>query len=101
MFHIEINMISKKRKEKITRHGYECTSVSHTTPELAQIFLEFGRDYMNDVLSEKREKFLQSILDLQGQPDRWLLLFKMGDEYIGFTHMTPRLARPMPSLLGS
>jgi hypothetical protein len=49
--------------------------VTRDTPELASIFLKYGRDYITDLTAEKKERFLQSILDLQGQPDRWLFLF--------------------------
>ena len=61
--------------------------VTRDTPELASIFLRYGRDYMSNLTVEKKERFLQSILDLQDQPMRWLFLFKWKEEFVGFVHM--------------
>ncbi len=66
---------------------YDIVKVTRATPGLASIFLEHGRDYITDMTAEKKERFLQSILDLQGRSGRWLLLFKWGEEFVGFTHM--------------
>ncbi len=57
----------------------------------AQVFLELARPYMAETRTEAdegidEEKFLQSILRRQGEPDRWLALFMLGDEAAGFAH---------------
>ena len=56
-------------------------------PTLDEVFMEMGHDYMSNQPPEKRERFLRSVLDLQGQPDRWLYFLKLRGEYIGFTHL--------------
>jgi hypothetical protein len=53
-------------------------------------FLTIGRDYLGEVMTDRspdeRDRFLQSMLDRQGGPDRWLILLRREGEYIGFTH---------------
>lgn len=44
-------------------------------------------DYFSDMPPGERDRFIQSILDHQGEPNRWLLLLKHSEEYIGFVHM--------------
>ena len=61
--------------------------VTNDNPDVASIFLNLGRDYLSQLPHDKREMFLKSILDHQGEPDRWLLLLRVEDEYIGFVHM--------------
>jgi N-acetylglutamate synthase-like GNAT family acetyltransferase len=50
-------------------------------------FLNLGRDYLKELPIEEREKFLQSILARQGEPNRWLLLLKYENKYAGFAHI--------------
>jgi len=38
--------------------------VTRDTPELASVFLRYGRDYVTGLTAAERERFLQSILDL-------------------------------------
>lgn len=61
--------------------------VSRENPELTLRFLELGRDYLSNLPEENRERFLQSILDLQGESERWLLLLEVEGDHIGFVHM--------------
>ena len=65
----------------------EVVKVTRRDADLAAVFLEHGRDYMHDIPADRREKFLQNMLDRQEEPDRWLLLFKEKDDYIGFSHL--------------
>lgn len=65
----------------------EFTRVTKDASDVIPIFFTLGRDYIQNVTLEKREQFLQSMIDRQGEPDRWLLLLKVGGEYIGFVHM--------------
>jgi GNAT superfamily N-acetyltransferase len=65
----------------------ELISVTNDTPDTLSAFLNLGRDYLSDLPLDERERFLQSILTRQGKPDRWLLLLRYGNEYIGFVHM--------------
>lgn len=69
-------------KEKV-----ELVSVSKDDPKTASAFLNLGSDYLSGLPFDERESFLQSILARQGKPDRWLLLFRYGNEYLGFVHM--------------
>jgi len=54
--------------------------------QLADVFMELGRDYMSEEPEEQRDRFLRSVLDLQGGPDRWLYFLKVNDEVVGFIH---------------
>ena len=65
----------------------ELESVTNDNQEAVSIFFTLGRHYLSDLPFDEREKFLQSILARQGEPDRWLLLPKYGNEYLGFVHM--------------
>lgn len=65
----------------------ELISVTNDNPDALSAFLNLGRDYLSDLPFDERERFLQSILARQGEPDRWLLLLKYGNEYVGFVHM--------------
>lgn len=65
----------------------EFHKVTRNTPSLVEVFMELGKDYMHQTAEDEREKFLQSMIDLQGQPSRWLLLYKNDDEYVGFAHI--------------
>lgn len=65
----------------------EVISVTKNNPNTVSAFLSLGRDYLKDLPHEKRERFLQSILARQGEPDRWLLLLKYENEYAGFAHV--------------
>jgi GNAT superfamily N-acetyltransferase len=51
------------------------------------MFLRLGRDYLKDMPHEEQESFLQSILARQGEPNRWLLLLKHQNVYVGFAHV--------------
>jgi GNAT superfamily N-acetyltransferase len=64
---------------------------------LAPVFLEMGRDYFSElgIPEERRSPFLGSMLDMQGEPDRWLFLLRHGEDYHGFVHMKiDRVNRP-------
>jgi len=65
----------------------ELIPVTNDAPDSVSIFLDMGRDYLSDLSSNERDRFLQSILNRQGEPDRWLLLLKHENEYVGFVHM--------------
>ena len=65
----------------------ELVPVTRDDPDVISVFLNLCRDYLSDLPRDERERFLQSILARQGEPDRWLLLLRSGDEYIGFVHM--------------
>lgn len=62
-------------------------SVTKDNPDTVSAFLNLGRDYLSGLPPDERERFLQSILARQGEPDRWLLLLRYLDEYIGLVHM--------------
>ena len=68
--------------------------VTDERPETTAIFLSLSKDYFSDLSPDEREKFVQSILARQGEPNRWLLLLRYGDEYIGFVHMKVGGERP-------
>jgi len=65
----------------------ELVSVAKEDANKISTFLRLGRDYLKDLAFEERESFLQSILARQGEPDRWLLLLKHQNEYVGFAHV--------------
>ena len=56
--------------------------------------LSISKNYFSDIPIDKREKFIQSIIDRQGEHNRWLLLLKYKNEYIGFVHMKIGGERP-------
>jgi len=58
---------------------------------LVDIFMHLGRDYNAEIAREgetidMHERFLKSIVSRQGEPERWLALFKLDQEHIGFCH---------------
>ncbi|RLF93438.1 hypothetical protein DRN45_05415, partial [Thermococci archaeon] len=61
--------------------------VKEDNPEAVAAFLSISKNYFSDIPIDKREKFIQSIIDRQGEHNRWLLLLKYKNEYIGFVHM--------------
>ena len=61
--------------------------VAKNDPKTVSEFLTLGREYLKDLPNEERERFLQSILARQGEPNRWLLLLKHQNKYVGFIHM--------------
>ena len=65
----------------------ELVSVAKEDANKISTFLRLGRDYLKDLTFEERERFLQSILARQGEPDRWLFLLKHKNEYVGFAHV--------------
>lgn len=65
----------------------ELIPVTNDNQNTLSAFLNLGRDYLSDLPSDERERFLQSILAHQSEPDRWLLLLKYGNECLGFVHM--------------
>jgi GNAT superfamily N-acetyltransferase len=65
----------------------ELVSVAEGDADKVSAFLRLGRDYLKDMAFEERERFLQSILARQGEPDHWLLLLKHKNEYVGFAHV--------------
>jgi GNAT superfamily N-acetyltransferase len=72
----------------------ELIPVTNDCPEAVSTFLSLARDYFLGLPPDEREKFIQSILARQGEPDRWLLLLRYGNEYIGFVHMKINDERP-------
>ena len=64
----------------------EVVSVNKNNQNMVSPFRRLGRDYLKNLPSEERERFLNSILARQGEPDRWLLLLKHENEYAGFAH---------------
>lgn len=70
-----------------TAIGTEVVSVTKNNLNTVSTFLSLGRDYLKDLPHGEREKFLQSTLARQAEPDRWLLLLKHQNEYVGFVHM--------------
>lgn len=65
----------------------ELVSVAKDDANTISTFLRLGRDYLKDLPFEERERFLNSILARQGEPNRWLPLLKHQNEYVGFTHV--------------
>jgi len=65
----------------------ELVSVAKEDANKISTLLRLGRDYLKDLAFEERESFLQSILARQGELDRWLLLLKHQNEYVGFAHV--------------
>lgn len=65
----------------------EVVTVIKNNPSSVSAFLSLGRDYLKELPIEERERFLQSILARQGEPDRWLLLLKHENKYVGFAHL--------------
>lgn len=65
----------------------ELISVTNGNPDTFSAFMRLGRDYLSDLPSDERESFIQSILARQEEPDRWLLLLKYREEYLGLAHM--------------
>lgn len=65
----------------------ELKLVTEQNPDTISAFLNLGRDYLSTLPSEEREGFLQSILRRQREADRWLLLLRCEDEYLGFVHL--------------
>jgi len=65
----------------------ELIQVTNDYPDTVATFLSLGRDYLSDLSSDERERFLRSILTRQSESDRWLLLLKYEGEYLGFIHM--------------
>jgi len=51
------------------------------------IFKRLGRDYLSSRPTDEQERFLESILSRQKESDRWLLLLKYRNDYLGFVHM--------------
>ena len=65
----------------------EVVPVIENDQNTVSVFLTLGRDYLKGLPCEEREKFLQSILRRQREPDRWLLLLRHQGEYGGFAHV--------------
>jgi ribosomal protein S18 acetylase RimI-like enzyme len=65
----------------------ELIPVTSDNPDTLPAFWNLGRDYVSDLPPNERERFLQSILARQGEPNRWLLLLRYSNEYIGLVHM--------------
>lgn len=71
------------------RGKVEFIPAASSCPSTASIFLDLGRSYGSELDSTPHavnERFLQSILERQGERDRWLLLLKCDEDYIGFVH---------------
>jgi GNAT superfamily N-acetyltransferase len=65
----------------------ELVSVSRIDPVTVSTFLNLGRDYFKELPAERRERFMESILERQGERDRWLFLLKHKEEFVGFAHL--------------
>ena len=65
----------------------EIVFVSHRKPVTISTFRRLGQDYFKDLYARRREKFIESILARQGERDRWLLLLRHEEEFIGFAHL--------------
>ncbi|KPV65077.1 MAG: Acetyltransferase (GNAT) family protein [Candidatus Bathyarchaeota archaeon BA1] len=65
----------------------EVVYVNKNDPNTVSVFLSLGRDYLKALPHEERERFLKSILVRQEEPDRWLLLLRYENKYVGFTHV--------------
>ena len=71
------------------QEGTEFIPVTSSCPRTVSAFLDLGRAYSSELDSTPdavNESFLQSILRRQEEPDRWLLLLKSDENYIGFVH---------------
>lgn len=68
----------------------ESFRVTKTDSGLISAFRVLGRAYAEELMpllpSSERDRFLQSILAKQEEPDRWLLLLKHEMRYSGFAH---------------
>lgn len=64
--------------------------ITSIQPEVESKFIKLGLDYLLEVdpehSKEEHEAFLSSMLSLQTQPDRWLIVLTLGDDYAGFIH---------------
>ncbi|MHA1780931.1 MAG: GNAT family N-acetyltransferase [Candidatus Thorarchaeota archaeon] len=69
-------------------------TVGNEHPEAVEAFLNISKDYFSDIPADKRERFVQSIIDRQGEANRWLLLLRYEGEYIGFVHIKIGGERP-------
>jgi len=65
----------------------ELLRVNKHAPQTVLAFLALGKDYLSDLPHDERERFLRGILARQEERDRWLLLLKYQNEYVGFVHM--------------
>lgn len=58
---------------------------------LEGVFWDLGMAYMPEVDSghsrQEHEGFLRSVLDRRNEPERWLRLFGVGGDYVGFSYM--------------
>lgn len=65
-------------------------TVNRINPDRCRDFVNLGYEYMKEVASDcplqLHEKFLNSILDRQGEEDRWLILLKLDGDAAGFVH---------------
>lgn len=67
----------------------ELILINNDNREIAAAFLILCKDYLNEldnIPTDILSQLPQSMLDCQGEPDRWLLLAKDKDGYIGFVH---------------
>jgi GNAT superfamily N-acetyltransferase len=65
----------------------ELVRVTADRTEDALTFLRLGRDYLSSLPADEQERFLGSILARQKESDRWLLLLKWRNDFLGFVHM--------------
>jgi cyclic pyranopterin phosphate synthase len=95
---IELFKLANRKREPYNKvHGavlsglsekqMELIPVTNSNPYTVSAFFSLGRDYLEDLPLGERERFLQSILAHQGEPNRWLLLLRFLDEYVGLVHM--------------
>lgn len=68
----------------------EFITINKGNPSNCSDFLSLGYEYMKEVASdyplEVHEKFLNSILNKQGENERWLIMLKSSAKAIGFVH---------------
>jgi GNAT superfamily N-acetyltransferase len=69
-----------EEKGELVRVTADCTDNVLT-------FMRLGRDYLSSLPVDEQERFLRSILSRQKESDRWLLLLKYRNDYLGFVHM--------------
>jgi len=60
--------------------------VNKNDQDTLSAFQRLGEDYWSSLPDTHRGRFIQSVINRVGEPDRWLFLLKHEKEYIGFTH---------------
>ncbi|EQB86800.1 GNAT superfamily N-acetyltransferase [Clostridium punense] len=80
----------KKVEIKNNMKQIEFVLVNRNNPDSCMDFMRLGYEYMREVASDCslqiHEKFLNSILNKQGENNRWLALLKVDNVSVGFIH---------------